>query len=205
MKLCRFKIPVEGAEVDLAGAAVAKVHRRGLDAILDDVAPDEAVLVAIDFGNVRSATASYLKVMWLSVARAGEQWLRGTSAQAGDPPARDVYPVLTGLGPELREELGVLGRAEKACPIEAPSVGKRGPSRIVLLGDLEPSVRETVDALARQGRASAAELHAAHGSKLAATAWNNRLAEVCRLRIATRTKVGRQYVYSLIAPEVSHG
>lgn len=205
MKLCRFQIPVDGRHVDLAGASVAQAHRRGLDAILEEVAPDEPVLVAIDFGNVRSATASYLKVMWLSVARAGEQWLRGVSTHADDPLARDVYPVLTGLGAELREELGVLGRAEKACPIEAPSLGKRGPSRIVLLGDLEPSVRETVDALGRYGRASATELHVAHGSKLAATAWNNRLTEVCRLRIATRTKEGRQYVYSLIAPEVSHG
>ena len=54
-------------------------------------------------------------------------------------------------------------------------------------------------------RRSYFDLHAAENAKLAATAWNNRLVEVCRLRIASRTKVGRQFVYELVAPEVSYG
>ena len=205
MKVIRFPIPVDRREAELAGASVALVHRRGLDSMLSEFALDQPVLVALDFGKVRSATASYLKGTWLSFARAGDQWLRGAAADDNGPTPRDVYPVLTGLNSELREEFAMLGRAEKACPIEAPGIGRRGPSRVVLLSDLEPSVRETINTLVQHGRASAAELHASHGSKLAATAWNNRLTEVCRLRIATRTKEGRQYIYSLIAPEVSYG
>ena len=66
-------------------------------------------------------------------------------------------------------------------------------------------MRATIAALGRLGRASAVELHAAEGSKLAATAWNNRLYELSRLRVAMRTKVSRQFVYELVAPEVSYG
>jgi hypothetical protein len=163
-------------------------------------------MLVLDFSKVTFATASYLKGIWLAYARAGDRWLGGmTEAEVDGALPRDVYPLMVGLGQEVRHELTVLARAERACVVEARSMAKAGPGRVAILGDLEPAVRATIAALGRRGRASAAELHSAEDGKLAATAWNNRLYELCRLRVASRSKVGRQFVYQLLAPEVSYG
>ncbi|UJR86676.1 Hypothetical protein I5071_87770 [Sandaracinus amylolyticus] len=164
-------------------------------------------MLVLDFAPVRSATASYLKVFWLSVVRAGERWMQAQASVAieGEPPTVDVYPVLTNLTEDVREEFAVLAKAEGVCAIEARLPRDSELGVVHVHGVLEPSVRETILALSMHGPVSAAALHAAQGSKLAATAWNNRLNELCRLRLATRRKVGRQMVYELIAREVVYG
>lgn len=206
VKFVRYTIPApEGA--DLAGASVAHAHRRELDQALGRSDPNDALVVVLDFSPVRAATASYLKGMWLSLVVAGRQWFeRADTVQPDGPPSRDLYPVLTGLDDELREEVGVLARAEKVCAV----VSEKNPDRdtlerVVLLGDLEASAQRTIEALAPHAEASAVQLHASQPSRVSATAWNNRLNELCRLRVATRRREGRQMKYSLIANEVTYG
>lgn len=191
----------------VAGAALGRLHRGAVDEWLGSQPPDEPCLVLLDFGRISSATASYLKATWLELHVTGQRALRNEpTAPPGSPPVRDVYPVVARINEELRHELSLLATVEGVVALEATQLAQAPPRAGRVLGRLERSARETLAALVTRSPASGAQLHAARPEAgVAATAWNNRLVELCRLRLAWRSRAGRQVLYQPIIEEFEYG
>lgn len=191
---------------DLAGFSVGEVHRRPLDRRLVSLDADQPVVVLLDFRDVRSATASYLKATWMALHISGQSHLREAShSLSGSLPVRDVFPVVANLSDEVRSEFDTLLRAERLVAVDATECSDVDIVRGRVIGELEPSAADALRALLAVPDASASDLHARTGRRVAATAWSNRLLELARLRLAFRRKEGRQMFYTAIAKELSYG
>ena len=182
------------------------VHRGDIDSELASADRDVPIFVFMDFRRVRHATASYLKATWLALALSGVEHFDGqTVARVDGAPPRNTYPIVIGLNEEIRHELALVAESAGLVAIEARD--ESDPIRAVRVhGRLEPVVAQTLRALEKRGEPSTApELHAKSDGGVAVTAWNNRLNELCRLRLATRSRDGRQVRYAPIAAEVQLG
>ena len=146
----------------------------------------------LDFSGVDVVTASWVSGAIVPLFR-----------HAADQ-AVDIYPVLAGLPEELVEDFVlVAGQTEQNFP-HAPG----GPGTTVApLGELDPSLVQTLRAVVAAGEATGAELARAHpGEKITPPAWNHRLRDLHRRRLLRRRAVGRRQIYSPAFEElIVHG
>lgn len=154
---------------------------------LSGVAPGETVL--LDFSGADVLTGSWISAMLLQLMR----W--------GGSPEVELFFVLVGLTPEHIEELRyVSGHARVVFLIATDA---KSPSRVALVGQLDPGQRETLAAVVKIGEATGAALEREYPDTKA-TAWNNRLRDLYeRKRILKRQKQGREQIYRPVAPEIS--
>lgn len=177
----------------LAGAGVAEEHR---DQIIENIAlashSDSVIL--LDFAGVEAVTASYLKVTI--------PLFYGESELIADEPA---YPLYTNLSRSTEEDLDHF-LAARGWPGMVVAVKYGKPNFSKLLGALEAAPTETLQRLSKIGFGSAADVMQLNGgTEVALTAWNNRLAELARLRLAKRTKKGRFWIYKPIVEVTKNG
>ena len=186
------------------GATMAADHLKeiacelaGLPAASDD--ESLGVIVLVDFDRVVSATSSYLKGLLFPFLRENDPQLAGPASQL------NVFPVLAGLSPEVREEIVELTQLSGRVLLEATDVRAAEVANAQLHGSLEPALRETLALLQQLGRATAPQLHAAAKSSIKVTAWNNRLADLNLRRLARRERDGRSWIYRPAATEIQYG
>lgn len=170
------------------------------------VGPGE--IVVLDFSGLEAATSSYLKatILWLveagRLAAGGEQ----TPGEPRAPAPLNVFPVVTGLSAEIREELNDVLLSRSMPCLEASHYDDISIQQARLLGFLDVEKLSTLEILVREHETTAPRLHEKYASTgIGATGWNNRLTALHRLRLARRTKQGRQWVYSSLAKEVMRG
>jgi hypothetical protein len=167
----------------LAGAAVAEKHR---DAIVTAVltAKEDDPIVILDFESVEAVTASYLKLV-IPIFY-DENVLTKNKVP---------HPLYAQLSPETEEDLHHFLIARGWPGIVA--TWKRGKATFKkLIGALEAAPSETFRRLSKVGLGSAVDImQSAGGTEVALTAWNNRLAELSRLRLARRERRGRFWIY----------
>jgi len=169
--------------------------------------PVPSEIVLIDFEGIEAVTASYLKALILPILLGDQGAIKSKFAREDiGKPETSIYPAVTGLSEDVREELqDVLELRGLPC-LEALKWGEAGIQKARLLGILDPILKTTYTMLQRAQSASATQLHSSYpGEQITITGWNNRLADLHRLRLATRTKQGRQWIYEPISTEVIYG
>lgn len=193
-------VPREGMAFS---AALGMKH---LDPLGRELGSGRGQLLVVDLAGIKAATASYLKATVVALLRSG---MRSTDPSVTDTRPIDVYPVVANLCPEVAEEFGhLLTSANIRLPfLEAIAFDVREEClrSARLIGFCEQSVRESVRRLSgRDAPVTAQQLMEENpGGVRVETAWNNRLAELHRLRLARRVKDGRFWRYSLISREVN--
>jgi hypothetical protein len=163
-------------------------------------------LVVVDFKGIESATGSYLKATVVRLLQLGAASVNARAEQ--DPDTwLNVYPLVANLNAELSDELDqVLAIQEVPC-LEVVKAGDDGVIAAKLRGPLDRALRETLRAVEelRSATATALSERFAADAKIATTAWNNRLSDLCVRRLVRRRRVGRQWVYEPVARQVQLG
>lgn len=147
--------------------------------------PDEPEAVFLDFAGVQVATASFLRE---SVLRFREIVRRRRS---------NIYPVVANAQDQVQEELEELLRSHGAVLLACGLDEQAGPTRPVLIGELEPKQRATFDLVCERGETSASELMRDYGDNegVSQTAWNNRLTTLAALGVVVEVARGRSRRY----------
>ena len=171
---------------DLQGRLLGRKHFGQACEFLADTPPGE--VVALDFGGVDLMTGSWANEMIVPLYK----W-------AADP-RNDLFPILHNLKDGWDEELQLLADWNQQCYLR---VGDDEPGRARLIGVLDPGHRKTFEAVLRHKQITGAELERQHPQEgVGATAWNNRLKELHTRRLLTRSKRGREQVYSPVKDEI---
>jgi hypothetical protein len=168
-------------------------------------------VVLLNFKDVAAINGSFIKATayWLhlcgqlSVLNPIE---RPDARHPADPVPFDLYPVIFGVSGEVLEEIVEFFRGRRAPVLIAISLDPNEISQAVVEGHLDPALRFALSALVENPNSGAPELHALNSKeKVTATAWNNRLADLHRLRLATRQRCGRTFHYKSISKKVCYG
>jgi hypothetical protein len=187
----RFRVRDHFDSDILAGATLGERHLRLLLDHLPPGVPQRAVL--IDFDGIVGATGSYLKAFLVRFLAA---------RQAGSTEVGDIF--ITNLHEDVATDLrGVLVDAGLAC-LEALECDDERVRKARCHGNLEPAVREALDALLVARAATAADL-GRKDKKIGVTGWHYRLGVLLKLGLARRSKSDRSWLYEPAAMEVSHG
>jgi hypothetical protein len=182
----------------LAGATLGERHLRRLLDHLPPGTPSYAVL--IDFDGIVGATGSYLKAFLVRLLVTRQAALEPKTG--GSTEVADIF--ITNLHEDVATDLrGVLVDAGLAC-LEALECDDERVRKARCHGDLEPAVRDALDALLAARAATAADL-GRKDKKIGVTAWHYRLGVLLKLGLARRSKSDRSWVYEPAAMEVSHG
>jgi hypothetical protein len=155
------------------------------DAIEDTPA---AEIVVLDWSGIEIASASYFGSTFIPLLR---------MAIAGQ---LDRYFVMTGLNNTCLDELRLVLEAQSLVAL----VGewKQGAIKNAqVVGKLDAAYAETLVAVQHVQSASATQLFEQHqrGPKIGKTGWINRLANLHRLRLVRKQRVGRQYIFESLA------
>lgn len=167
---------------DLLGPSplAGRIHgERDLSKIEDALRAGESDVVILDFDKVELITSSYfLAAFWpLWGDRGGQEW----------------FPILANVGEQVLEDIVLPVRQGRGAIWTATwSAGSLREPRVE--GDLETELRLTLRLALEQGEVTASSLHEQDAS-VGKTAWNNRLADLHRLRLLRRRKEGRQLIY----------
>jgi hypothetical protein len=178
----------------LAGAALGEKHSHQIASIILAQRARADTAVVLDFRDIQAVTSSYLRQTLLP--------LYGSSDDA--LPSR-VVPLYCNLSPSTEDDLHHFLLAHR-LPALVVRVKGRTTEFQKRLGWLEATANETLSRLSKIHAGSAADLMASTGrTAIALTAWNNRLAELFRLRLATREKRGRHWIYKPIVEVKNNG
>ncbi|HYI01900.1 hypothetical protein [Hyalangium sp.] len=191
----------------LHGATLGQEHRKPLLDELEghpELVTGKGAIVVVDFAGIESVTASYIKATVLAFIRAGIHFVDPN--EPSDLPPLNIFPVVTHLSSEIAEELGEVMSSSRHVCLEALQIDGGVVSKARLIGSPDLSVIDTLQSLVREGSATATQLFEKDQAKnITVNGWNNRLADLYRLRLACREKQGRQWLYIPVAKQVLHG
>jgi hypothetical protein len=165
-------------------------------------------IVVLDLSKVEAANASFLKATLLEFLWRGRAYAESEdSAQGPERESVNVFAIVQGVCDDVREELRTVLASERMLAFEAVLV--RGGEIIVgrVLGQPDEALDATLKALTAEGSSTAPTLCEKYPQSvpIKATAWNNRLFELFRHRLATRARAGRQWIYSALTKELLDG
>lgn len=196
-----------------SGAVTGKLHADRVAALLGGLDDDElGSRVLFDFDGIEMVTASYLKasVLWAMTCgrmHAGiidPEELRQLDATHFRP--LSIFPLVAGANAEVEIELQeVFGGRGLACVVASEWTTKRILSGRVV-GKLEPTGAKTLKAIKGLLEFTAYDLQDRFPKEgVNATAWNNRLVELYRLRLLRRRKQGKFWKYQPVADHLIYG
>jgi hypothetical protein len=195
-----------------SGARTGENHARHMrEQIQTAEFGDEGLLVVVDFTGIEVATASYIvkTVLWLAMCgRMYAGALNGTEQRSLDGTVEplNVFPVVFGANEEIQQEIDeVFARRGLACLI-AGEIQNGVIAAGAVRGSVEPMIARTIRALEGVFEATAEELHAkCPTERVNVTAWNNRLSELIRIRLARRRRQGKFWKYQPLAGVMTYG
>src|ERR1051325_10860417 len=160
----------------LTGATVGEQHSaRMAEALLKNMDESDQVIAILDFDGVEFATASYFKAAVLGLAK--ENVRCSTRSEVS------VFPVVQNLSKDLCEELTIVCGSERFPCLEVTKRSQKGLVAGRLHGEIDISLKRTLQLLRGFAPETAASLaEQSPDEKVNVTAWNNRLAELFRLR-----------------------
>ncbi|HEX4410232.1 MAG TPA: hypothetical protein VH206_15770 [Xanthobacteraceae bacterium] len=162
----------------LAGSSAG---RRMCNLLLESAKASQPGLFLLDASGVDVATSSFMR----------EAIVEFRNLVRRDMP--DIYPVLTGLKPDVEEELvGLLNQIGEAFWLF--EISKRIIKKHRLIGRIDPKLKETLELIERGHGYDAATLWKSTNSteSVGVTAWNNRLANLSRQGLVFESRVGKQ-------------
>lgn len=161
------------------------------------------IVLAVDLTNVESVTASYLRGTALWGLLCGQAYAKQTPATGlADPWALrplPIFPVLTGCSPEIAEEVHDFF-AQRNLPILMITEGSPAEiEKAAILGKLDGFLLSTLQALCEIREGTAAQLAEKSDERITVNGWSNRLADLFSLRLVTRQRSGKYWIYSPLA------
>lgn len=172
----------------------------------------EGIVFAFDFSGIELVSASYLKntLRWaLACGRLSAGNLNAEElASAGPVQVKplNIFPVAVGANEEVADAINEFFTG-RGCPyllIEDEQFSTFNAGRI--LGKLEAAPALTLDLIQPGEEITADDLFRRAGEgQINVKAWNNRLAELHRLRLLRRRKDGKSFKYRTIAKEQKYG
>lgn len=164
---------------------------------LDSAKQLDCALV-LELQGIEATNASFLKATVLWAFRCGQADVRRESPTSADPwairPLR-LFPVVTGCQGEVREEVDEFFRGRHLPILHLPEESGHGLGKPTVLGALDPVLARTFELLEAVPEATAADLASRSEDKITLTGWNNRLADLHLLRLASRRREGKFWVY----------
>jgi hypothetical protein len=187
------------------GATTGQEHIAPLLAQLRAVPAGEVILY--DLSGVEHTTASYLRATVLRLLNASIRAATETDG-APDPAGStgellNIFPVVANLSEDVAEELQTVLESQGCACLEATQWNDKGILQARIRGVLEGVLRDTLVRVVTARSTTATML--AEREPPNTTGWNNRLAELYRMRLINRAKEGRQWIYSSICSEVVLG
>jgi hypothetical protein len=181
-----------GADV-LAGASKGMADLAKLVALLP--LGNIPVIVALDFAEIKVATASYLRELVIG--------FRNYCANN----RIDIYPVVTNANAVVLEELYALMSSLRDAVVTcvSNSRGQLGGGKVI--GLLDEKERDTLNAVLSSPGTDAIALNEAFKSsdKVSPNAWSNRLAALVEKRILVEQREGRRKRYTPVLEELTYG
>jgi|GEM_PF-2897569 len=169
----------------LRGSIIGEDHAADLLKRLESGNCAATQIVILDFSEVEAVTASYLKKLLSPLLDSTTNGLK----------CGGIYPLVTCLSEDVREDLHSF-LTEKGWLISEIRLEGSRVAFCRLLGSPEPATTHTFNLLREKQPASAYTLHESSEDKnITQTAWNNRLSTLLKLKLATRTKHGREWMY----------
>ncbi len=201
-----------------AGTVIGEDHRREILRTLSAADRETPTLFVLDYEGVENVTSSYVKRTALWLLRCGTTSCPTTGRLDPDdllgdlggvaPLPSNVFPVAANLAGDVREEFDEVF-ARRALPfLEALDFDATTVRSAQILGRPEPSVRDTLAAIKDLGcqEATAKTLFgSARNGGIGLTAWGNRLADLHRLRLLDRRKLGKEWIYRPIVKTFCYG
>jgi hypothetical protein len=178
---------LQPSKVELWGATLAARHLDDLQTVLirNQEFSDLDCFIVFSFSGINSVSPSYLKRFLVSI-------LEG---EIGASEGGEIFPFVADLTVDVRDDLASFLN-ERGFVVREVAVMSEHVTHVRFVGDLERVAGQTLEALEKLEAASAVELHGIYGHLgIAQTAWNNRLANLHRMRLATRRKQGRSLIY----------
>lgn len=200
------------ASTHLVGATLGQLHARAVASRLPGAEADHTICL-LDFTGAETATASYLKAFVLALVRASQAGVVAMEGAAppketpGNLPPLNAFVTVTGLSGEIAEELVEVCASQRVPVCEAKKWTGRDLGAVAVHGPVDRALWETLEAVSVAGPSTATSLSETHRRRvrITVTGWNNRLAELHRLRLVHRGREGRQWVYAPVAAEVRRG
>jgi hypothetical protein len=185
--------PIEVSMFDIGGGLeVLSGQPRGqviLGKLIAAVAPQESFApVFLNFKGVNVATGSFLRSAILT--------FRDHCVRA----KLNLYPVLANVSDDIIGDLKLMleprGDAFMVCELDAEGI----VSSVRLVGSLDDTQRQTLEAVRRKGEADAITLKTVHDEEegtegIGVTGWNNRLASLAEKGLVVEIKRGRTKLY----------
>jgi hypothetical protein len=148
--------------------------------------PGAVETLYLDFGQVKVATASFLREAVFGFRDA----VRRRKS--------NYYPLIANAEPLVLDELAVLvkalGEVLPVCTLDDSGAAED----LRLIGELEPKQKITFDLVTARGECDAAELMREQADSVGQTAWNNRLAGLAGLGLLVELSQGRSKRYKTL-------
>lgn len=193
-----------------------EAHLFGATSAQDLIAPHLPVLsnsgnaptfIVLDLSAATSVTASYLRasVFWALLcgqAHVDEQSVTSSLDKWAIRPI-PLFPVVSGCSDEIAGEVDDFFRSRDLPILFAKKLGASGVANAHLLGALDSFLASTFHLLIAAGEATAKQLADSSSEQISVNGWSNRLFDLFRLRLVTRRRDGKFWVYSSITEALS--
>ena len=187
------------------GATLGQDFLSKFDSEIDRASEEELAFV-LDLTGVEDVNGSFLKATAYWALQCGQAEVRRI---ARDDPAPwairplKLFPAVTGCSNEVADEVNEFfsGRGVPILHLQKAKDGKKLRSRV--LGALDPVLARTLASLTAIGAGTAAELASRSDESISINGWNNRLADLHLLRLATRVRQGKFLIYTSTSDSIS--
>ena len=187
------------------GATLGQDHMQKNEAELASAAEDDVALI-LDLNGVKGVNASYLKATVFWAMQCGHAEVQHREPASSDRwavrPLR-LFPAVTGCSDEVASDVDEFFRGRNLAILH---VDKRTDDHLVkgrVLGALDPVLELTLNGLLSVGAATAADLSNQSQEKITVSGWSNRLADLHLMRLATRRRDGKFWIYSPTAKQIT--
>jgi len=189
----------------LHGATLAQQHLSEVLPALNSLNGD-ATLFVLDLSSAASVTGSYLRgiVHWALLCGQAEAnggpHPSGTDKWAVRP--LPLFPVIFGGSEEVVDDVNDFFRARNLPILQATKRPKSALKSARLLGSLDRYLASTLFSLTKLREATAADIAAKSDESITVNAWSNRLGDLYGLRLVTRRRAGKFWLYSPLAQDI---
>ena len=183
----------------LHGASLAQSHLAPLMPDMCRPTAEPAIFI-LDLGQAASVTASYIRATlhWVLLCGQAEVQQKGVGGGIDIWAIRPLplYPIVTGCSPEIAGEVDDFFRSRNLPLLHVTERTKRELKSAHLLGTLDSFLATSLQGLTKLGEGTAMQLSKASNEAISVNGWNNRLADLYHLRLVTRRRSGKFWIYS---------
>lgn len=194
------------AREHLHGATLAQEHLEKLLPLLSKPSV-EPIVFLLDLSNAVSVTASYLRATlhWALLCGQADVQQKTFDGTLSDFSVRPLplFPVVTGCSNEVIADVDDFFRGRSLPLHHVTKFTECELKSARLLGTLDSVLATTLRQLGEAREATAAQLAEQGGEAITVNGWSNRLADLYLLRLVTRRRSGKFWIYSPLVKSIT--